>query len=121
MSHIKTAFHSLATHITKAGFMVYISDNGKYGFYTDHKGQRVVCINIDFELKFSGNYHGGFNTGSGWQMETPEFTEMDLHKALYTNAPRWANKNPTYRTVEQYLAVYGKSSGFTLFKVEEGE
>ncbi len=118
--HKKLAFNQLATTIANLGFTVYVSDNGKYGFYTDHMERRVVSINIniDFELKFGGNYHGGFNSSNGWQMETPELTKEGLHRALYLVAPRWANKNPTYTTVEQYLAMYGKSSGFTLFKVE---
>ena len=88
------------------GFDVYLAKSGKYGFCTN--GTRVISFQVDHgSINLSGNYRPNGN-GTGWRLD-----ETDIEKAMVTNAPRWANTNPTYTTPEQHLKQYQDSSKYS--------
>ena len=111
IAHIAQNLHSF-------GYTVYISDDGRYGFYTD--GKRVVCFGgqWNFFVDFSGNYKPSRTGGTGWQIATEQsdITAEQAHAYITADAPRWANKDPIYTTPEQHLETYGQSSGYTQFE-----
>lgn len=112
-----------AKHITSLGFVVYIAENGDYGFITDETETRVLCFESK-RFSLSGNYWPhSTESGTGWALkETMDqlLTKDDVHKALYRIAPEWCGHGfKTYTTVGQHLKVYGPSSRYT--KYSEGE
>lgn len=138
MSDYQTA-REFAQFIKGLGFRAFVSTTpgGEgprgYGFITDDKGERVLSFGMrDGDL--GGNYNGDRSTGSGWRMDAHTWdlkTAADVKRALYAIAPMWtgfhraANSCPTcgqsrghekteqtYRTLEQYLKLYGSSSKF---------
>ena len=115
MNRTQRNMQEVATEIKNAGFDVYLSNNGEYGFYTD--GKRVVSFNDDLGgVCLSGNYMPQPTLGSGWRLDASELelsTEYLQHK-LNERAPRWATNGLAvdYTTPEYYLKVYGESSGF---------
>lgn len=117
MNYLKIQFNEIAQAIKAAGFIVYAAENGKYGFFTDHTGERVVCFQISGGLRFSGKYAQS-RAGTGWQLaftgtEPNAYTKEVLNAALYEQCPRWANSSPVFTTEAQYLAFYNASSKYT--------
>lgn len=111
IAHIAQNLHSF-------GYTVYLSDDGRHGFYTD--GRRAVSFGgqWNFCVDFSGNYKPSMDCGSGWQIaaEQADITAEQAQAYITANAPTWANKNPVYTTPEQHLETYGRSSGYTEFQ-----
>jgi len=108
---------SIAEKLRGWGYDVYLSRDGRHGFYTD--GARVVSFGGSWEylIDFSGNYESTGNSGTGWGIAR-EMTDINENQAriyITANAPAWANRNPVYTTPEQYLKTYQKSSGFYKF------
>jgi hypothetical protein len=109
----------IAQQLKAHGYIVYLSKNREYGFYTD--GKRVVSFGSpwNFCVNFSGNYSSthGF-CGTGWQFEGGKelgsITAEQAEAFIKADAPHWAigRTAVTYTTPEQYLKTYGESSGF---------
>lgn len=101
----------------KLGFKVYLAERKHYGFITDEKGARVLSFGANFSgIKLSGNYKPSQGCGSGWQImefAPDKFDKEFIEAALYAPAPRWANPNPSYTTVESHLKSYGSSSRYS--------
>lgn len=125
----KELIKHIVDQLVSYGYQVYVSKDGRYGFYTD--GNRVVCFGGSWEwsVDFSGNYRptgrnaadAGRRIGTGWQI-AKEMTSIDAHSAemfIKANAPQWAVKSEefAYTTPEQHLKMYGNSSGYV--KVEK--
>jgi hypothetical protein len=108
-----------ARMLVDLGYTVYLSKNKDYGFYTNRL--RVVSFGgcWSFSLDFSGNYQSSHD-GTGWLIVSGrELTTEDAADYIAMNAPRWATTEKVrYTTPEQYLAMYGVSSGFTQFTGE---
>lgn len=108
----------IAEKLDSFGYAVYVSDDGRHGFYTD--GQRVVSFGgqWNFCLDFSGNYRPSKTGGTGWGIarEQADITAEQARAYITANAPRWANIAPIYTTPEEHLKTYGKSSGYRKFK-----
>lgn len=117
----KQLVQETAIALTSYGFDVYLSKDGRYGFYTD--GKRVVCFGSPWEsfLDFSGNYAPSRTSGTGWVIAKEQGVPTREHAETWvrTNAPHWANTNPTYTTPEQHLKTYGASSGYVKFSEEQ--
>ena len=107
--------HGFAYTAKEHGFIVYLSDAGTYGCYSDNTGVRVVEFSyaLGEGVTLTGKYKGGTNTGTGWRLEasTAGIDKDYLHNALYCPAPSWANKNPEYTSLSKFLGFY-KSSNF---------
>jgi hypothetical protein len=116
----KQLIQHLASKLNDYGFDVYVSKDGRCGFYTNRR--RVVSFGgqWNFSVDFSGNYAPTRESGTGWQIATEksDITEEEAAQYIRTPAPYWANKSPVYTTPEQYLKTHGKSSGFTKFNQE---
>lgn len=118
----KQLIAEIAQQLKSFGYIVYLSEDGHHGFYTD--GQRVVSFggSWEFYVDFSGNYNAGANArtcGTGWGIakECTSITAEEAEKYVKANAPRWATNGlaVTYTTPEQHLATYGGSSGYVEF------
>lgn len=111
IAHIAQKLHSF-------GYTVYLSDDGRHGFYTD--GKRAVSFGgqWNFCVDFSGNYKASQTGGTGWQIaaEQSDINAEQAHAYITADAPQWANKNPIYTTPEQHLETYGRSSGYKKFE-----
>lgn len=114
----KQLIAQIAQNLHSFGYTVYISDDGRHGFYTD--GKRAVSFGgqWNFYVDFSGNYKPSRTGGTGWQIATEQsdITAEQAHAYITADAPQWANKNPIYTTPEQHLETYGRSSGYTQFE-----
>lgn len=139
MNDFETA-REFAQFIKGLGFRAFVAGvpGGEgmrgYGFITDAEGTRVLGFGMQ-DGTLSGNYNGDRQTGSGWRMDSSIWSlksAEDVKRALYATAPSWtgfnaraANRCPTcgqstgepraaqtYRTLEQYLSLYGSSSKF---------
>ena len=114
----KQLIAQIAQNLHSFGYTVYVSDDGRHGFYTD--GKRAVSFGgqWNFCVDFSGNYKPSRTGGTGWQIATEQsdITAEQAHAYITANAPRWANANPIYTTPEQHLETYGRSSGYTQFE-----
>lgn len=113
MAYEKEAVAALVPEIRAAGYRPFVAKNGKYGFYTDAAGTRVVSFQIDFGTpKFSGNHvtDAPRNCGTGWQLEPGAFADM-----FQQSAPSWARQHANgwrFMTLAEYLAMYQRSSQF---------
>jgi hypothetical protein len=112
----------IATKLNGFGYSVYLSKDGRYGFYTD--GVRVVSFGgqWNFSVDFTGNYRPSVECGTGWQLakERSDITKEEADSMIKANALYWTgNKNPVYSTPEQHLKTYGASSGYVLFECEK--
>jgi hypothetical protein len=117
----KQLVKDIAKQLTSYGYTVYLSRDGKYGFYTD--GTRCVSFggSWNFCVDFSGNYISK-KDGSGWGIakEKVNIFEDEARDYIQSNAPSWATREQvTYTTPEQHLKTYGTSSGYTQFKNDE--
>lgn len=104
-----------------------------YGIISDAEGSRVLSFQFSDGGSLGGNYNGDASTGSGWRMEIAPWdlrSAEDVKRALYALAPAWtgfvqgprcchacgqslpAKTNRTYRTLEQFLKLYGLSSKY---------
>lgn len=117
MSNYKQeAITELVKRLIAAGFRVFISKSGTYGFYTDAKGTKVICFQNDLGItSFSGNYKTDKpkETGTGWRIQ--EGDNGTYYQAIFDScAPKWAVKDAkySYTTLEQHLKSYGESSGY---------
>lgn len=136
MSDYQTA-REFAQYIKALGFRTFVAGalGGEgprgYGFITDADGTRVLGFEMR-EGRLGGNYNGDRQCGTGWRMDQSTWelkTADDVRKALYALAPGWTGFNasarhcPTcgqstgverkagsYTTLDQHLALYGKSS-----------
>lgn len=112
----------IATALVGYGYDVYISKTGEYGFYTD--GLKVVSFggSWNFSVDFSGNYKSQ-SCGTGWQIAKEQGvpSKADALAFICAMPPSWATNGEAVKltTPEQYLATYGKSSGFTKFEIQE--
>ena len=111
----KQLIQQIANKLQSFGYTVYLSADGRHGFYTD--GTRVVSFggHWDYFVDFSGNYEQSKNSGTGWQIakEQTDITADEAKAYLTANAPSWTgNTNARYTTPEQHLLTYGKSSGY---------
>lgn len=119
----KELIQKIAEALSSYGYDVYISKDGKYGFYTN--GKRVVAFSSSWKthVNFYGCYASGRN-GTGWSIEremgvptgiqADRYIEEDVPYSLVQEAVR-------YSTPEQYLKVYGRSSGFEKFIPTQNE
>jgi hypothetical protein len=96
----------IADKILKQGLRVFIAENGTYGFYTDETGTRIVTFGIDLTIYFSGSYRSE-NNGNGWRIT--DTIPHNFKYTLYTSSPFHFTR---YTTLNEYLAVYQKSSKF---------
>jgi hypothetical protein len=111
----------IAIQLTSYGYTVYLSDDGRHGFYTD--GTRCVSFggSWSFCVDFSGNYLSN-KSGTGWSIakEKVSISEDEARKYIQSNAPLWATREQViYTTPEQHLKTYGRSSGYAQFKNDE--
>lgn len=114
----------IAEKLVSYGYIVYLSADKRYGFYTD--GHRVVSFGGHWEwsVDFSGNYEPSkysSRCGTGWQIrgEQCDITKVEAWVYIHTDAPRWAdNPNPIYSTPDQILARY-PASGYVKFEKAE--
>ena len=117
----KQLIQNIAQALHSYGFDVYISADGRHGFYTD--GRRVVSFGgqWNFSVDFSGNYAPSKTSGTGWQIaaEQADISKEQADAYISAHAPHWTgNTNPIYTTPEQHLKTYGISSGYTKFNQE---
>jgi hypothetical protein len=117
----KQLVKDIAKQLTSYGYTVYLSSDGRHGFYTD--GTRCVSFggNWNFCVDFSGNYRSK-KSGTGWGIakEKVSIFEDEARDYIQSNAPSWATReHVTYTTPEQHLETYGKTSGYTQFKNDE--
>ena len=114
----KQLIQSIAEKLHTWGYDVYLSRDGRHGFYTD--GARVVSFGGSWEtmVDFSGNYRPTKESGTGWGIakEMVDITQDQARAYVTANAPSWANRNPVYTGPAQHLATYGESSGYSKFK-----
>lgn len=139
MSDFNTA-REFAQFIKGLGFRAFVAgtpggDGTRgYGLITDATGERVLSFGMEGGT-LGGNYNGDQSTGSGWRIENLHTWDLrtaeDVKRALYALAPGWTGFNTgprhchacgqstgearggsTYRTLEQYLKLYGSSSKF---------
>lgn len=116
------AIKELAADIKRAGFRVFIAENGQYGFFTDAEGTRVVSFQYDLPgFKFSGNYKSvqAKQCGTGWVMgEYGSLSAGQLSNLFNSNPPRWATGGFECRltTLAQHLATYQASSRYVEFE-----
>lgn len=100
-----------------AGFRVFLAEGGRYGFFTDSAGTRVVSFQGGpLAPSVSGNYSGvdGKKHGTGWQItEWPLLSEEWIER--YFNAQPYGMGRDAWRytTLEEHLARYGASSRYT--------
>lgn len=115
MSHEKETIQELVPEIKKAGFRVFLAESGRYGFYTDKEGSRLVSFQVDY---LSPSYGGKYKTdqpaktGTGWRIA--EGYDKDFKEMFNECAPHWAvgDANWKYTTLEQHLDFYQKSSKY---------
>jgi hypothetical protein len=115
----KELIQHFAKKLHSFGYDVYVSGDGRHGFYTD--GRRVVSFGGHWNLSvdFSGNYAASRASGTGWQISTEQSDINAAQAAAYIskNAPAWTgNACPVYTTPEQHLKTYGKSSAYQKFE-----
>ena len=111
-----------ADRITAMGYIVYIADDGRYGFITDSTELRVLGFSFNDGTSLSGIYGPpSIYNGTGWRMdEKPDDlkTSAQVHDALYAQPPRWVHRGQELQgwkyltTVARYLARYDSSSKF---------
>jgi hypothetical protein len=109
---------TIAAKLKSYGYTVYVSKDGRYGFYTD--GRNVVSFGGQWQwsVNFNGNYKSQ-RCGTGWLLDGgKELSDIDQHTAecfIKAIAPSWATRGEavTPTTPEQHLQMYGKSSGYT--------
>lgn len=114
----KELIKHFAQKLHSFGYDVYVSGDGRHGFYTN--GLRVVSFGgqWNFSVDFSGNYAASRQSGTGWQIATEQSDITAAQAAAYiaANAPAWTgNACPVYTTPEQHLKTYGKSSAYEKF------
>jgi hypothetical protein len=117
----KELIQHIAKNLHSFGYDVYLSADGRHGFYTN--GKRVVCFGgqWNFSVDFSGNYLPTRTSGTGWSIanEQADITKEQADSYINPNAPRWTgNTSPIYTTPEQHLKTYGESSGYAKFNQE---
>lgn len=115
----KELIQKITEKLSRFGYEVYISDDGRHGFYTN--GQRVVSFGgqWNWAVDFSGNYSPNKYHGTGWSIarERSDITEEQAAAYINANAPAWTrNFDPIYTTPEQHLKTYGRSSGYQKFE-----
>ena len=102
----KELINQLAEKLKTFGYDVYISKDGRHGFYTD--GRRVVSFGgcWNFCVTFSGNYKQSREHGTGWAIaeEQTDITAEQAESYIKAPVPSWV-KNPkaVFTTPEQYL------------------
>lgn len=118
----RKAINSFASNMTAKGFKVYIvnSNHYCYGWITDNSTSRVTYFQYcSFDgLQFTGCYRASRQSGTGWQiMETHNLNILrsDMLNLINTNAPQWANTNPSYSTICEVI----KDKDCTLFELEK--
>lgn len=116
----KEAIAELVPVITKAGYRVFIAEQGNYGFFTDSDGTRIVSFAASGLAgpTASGNYKTSKpqQTGTGWRI-TDSFlpkTSHDIEEIFKAYPPQWALRcdSWSYTTLEQYLDTYQRSSKY---------
>jgi len=122
------AIKELAKNLITAGYRVFISKTGTYGFYTDKEGSKVISFQMDlFSVSARGNYKTSApkQTGQGWRitdcfscfnMDSSD-NKDEADKVFNAYPPSWALGSATfkYTTLERHLKEYGQSSGYTEF------
>ena len=108
----KQLIRSIAEKLHSFGYAVYLSKDGRYGFYTN--GTRVVSFGGSWEtsVAFSGNYAPSRESGTGWRIDDQctDVTRQQAEAYIGACAPLWTrNTSPRYTTPEQYLKTYGIS------------
>lgn len=111
----KELVQHIAQKLIGFGYDVYLSKDGRHGFYTD--GLRVVSFggSWEFFVDFSGNYIPSKNSGTGWMIakEQSDVSAEQAARYIKANAPAWTgNIRAVYTTPEQHLNTYGRSSGY---------
>lgn len=96
----------LAVELTGQGFEVWLAEQGHYGHYTDHKGERVVSFQYDMTgIRYFGNYTSR-HCGTGWGLHGGTFRQM-----LDAMPPHWATKGEkvSMTTLKQQNERYASS------------
>ena len=119
-----TEAHDFAYRIRALGFIVYLAEQGHYGFITDDAGERVLSFAFNgCDDSLSGNYGPpSRESGTGWRMDQlPQSlqTAEQVRAALYAMPPQWCQRATETRggwrnmtTAEQHLKTYGPSSKY---------
>jgi hypothetical protein len=126
----RETIEELAKNLIAAGYRVFISKTGTYGFYTDKEGTKIISFQMDLlSVSASGNYKTSepSRTGGGWQITDcfscfnryPSVNKVEADKVFNAYPPSWALGSATfkYTTLEQHLKQYGQSSGYVEFFV----
>lgn len=109
----------VAQDAIRAGFRAFLAESGRYGFYTDTGGTRVISFQVDFlSPTLSGNYvtNKGRETGTGWRI-SDGYVIGDietLKRAFQSIPPRWAVKDSKWRfaTLKDHQDRYQSSSRY---------
>lgn len=113
-----TAAHEFAQRIKALGFVVYMAEQGHYGFISDDTGARVLSFQFNgYEDSLSGNYGPpSRESGTGWRMDvTPQQlrTAEDVQEALNAYPPAFCGKGwRNLTTLAMHLQAYGPSSKY---------
>ena len=114
MNYKQKAIKELTDKMKTEGLRVFLSESGTYGFFTDDAGERIVSFQYDLTFSFSGNYiaNNPKNAGQGWQITTE--VPHKFAPLLNVAYPSWAAPDGIirYKTVEDYLKLYGPSSKY---------
>lgn len=119
MSYISEMCQEVVKIIQEAGFTVYVSKDGEYGFFTAEDEPIVVSFSgFRHAARFYGCYTAPPNSGCGTGWGIDDIYPLTVEKVheifrLAHYPPRWAvgNHRVTLVSTAQYLKTY-TASGF---------
>jgi hypothetical protein len=119
LEHDLNVIRELATGIRKAGFRVFLSKSGKYGFFTDTEGKSTVSFHMQYgAVGFTANHKTDSprQAGTGWRIDPVGMTTYQ--EMIAATTPTWARGGADPSTIRrttlpEHLAMFGRSSGYT--------
>ena len=122
MSRYAAMCKEVADLIKAAGYIVYLSGNKEYGFFTDAKGEVTVGFsNFSYNPRFFGSYEPTKVAGCGWGID--DIFPVDTAKVhevfrLAHYPPRWATGGAKVKllTVQRRLKLYEPASNYSLME-----
>ncbi len=113
----------------KAGFDVWLSSKGNYGFMGAKDGLVTCSFAVRLgELTFTGSYISvnPKQCGQGWRIDKEFPLTVPGIKSIMQaaqNPPSWAHSGCSYRlkTVDEHLKMYGKTSNYYKFEGFHGK
>ena len=118
MSYTQDECKQIADVIRAAGFIVYLSYTGEYGFFTDEKEEVTVSFgNLRSGPRFYGCYEPTKSAGNGWGIADIYPLDVAKVKEVFKQAhypPLWATKGAKVKllTVARKLTIYDAASSF---------